>query len=193
MTSAAASFLLQKEALSQEEERGPWAPAGRLLQVSGGSPALLRGPRFLGRPGGAWRGPSSGAGLLWLHQPFPSPDGLCPQCHYVPSEQSRSEALPHRAWLHPSPAHWCPVPAAGSLLGSESKHPMGSLRSAVAHRTTAGAGRAAIPTGALEGHKDVCQLLLELLGHSAGAWPYSCPLSQVWTDCNPASEDNPSF
>lgn len=136
-----------------------------------GSTDLLWGP------GGAWRGPSSGAGLLWLYQPFLSPDHLCPQCHYVPSEQSRSEALPHRAWLPPPQ----PTGVLFLLPGACWDQRPNTLRALCCQLWFTGhwqdTGRAAIPHGALEGHKDVCQLLLELLGHSAGARPYRCPLS----------------
>lgn len=93
---------------------GPhWQAPGR----EGGSTALLWWPRFPGGPGGAGSGPSS-------EQPFPHPLTACAQSVTVYSEQSKSEALPHRNWL-PQAQPTGEGPAAGHLFEPEAKHSSG--------------------------------------------------------------------
>lgn len=86
---------------------------------------------------------------LGYNQPFPCP--LTPRGRNVTdrmcSEQSQSEALPPRTSRSPSPAH-CLLPW---LPGTCSVY----WRSVTAHGTLAGAGRALVPFGAMEGHTDV--------------------------------------
>lgn len=136
-------------------------PTGRLLAEKGGSTVLLWWPRFPGGPGGAWSGLSS-------EQPFPHPLLACAQSVTVCSEQSKSEALPHRNWLtQAQPTGEGPM--AGTCLGQRPNTPQGSLWSAVAHRALADAGRTAVPFGAAEGHTSVFQLVLKLRGWGCSA------------------------